>query len=104
MIAYNRTSLDNLYIRNQAQESYDAGCITAEENTKIRTAYPVNFYTPNIFICIGLFLLTVLIAACSLGLLMLMSAGSNDSITFLLIFFGLVCYGALEYVVRKRRH
>jgi hypothetical protein len=104
MIAYNRTSLDNLSIRNQAQEAVESGCITGEENKNIGTAYPVNFYTPNIFICVGLFLLTFLIAACSLGLLMLISAGSSDSVSFLLIFFGLVCYGALEFVVRRRQH
>jgi hypothetical protein len=104
MIAYSRKSLDNLYIRGQAQEAFASGCITGEENAKIGAAYPVDMYTPNIFICFGLFLLTVLIASCSLGLFMLVSAVSSDSYTFLLIFFGLVCYGALEYVVRKRRH
>ncbi len=80
MIAYNRTSLDNLAIRGQAQEAFAAGCITREENTKIAAAYPVDFYTPNIFICVGLFLLTVLITACSLGLFMLVSAGGDDSL------------------------
>ena len=104
MIAYNRTSLDNLYIRDQAKEAFAAGCISGEENTKIGAAHPVNFYTPNYFICVGLFFLTVVIATCSLGLFMLVSAGSSDSYTFLLIFFGLVSYGALEYVVHKRRH
>jgi len=104
MIAYNRTSLDNLAIRNQAQEAFAAGCITREENAKIGAAYPVDFYTPNIFICVGLFLLTVLITACSLGLIMLVNAGGGDSFTVLLLFFGLACYGALEYVVHERQH
>ena len=104
MIAYNRTGLDNLAVRGQTQEAFAAGCISGEENTKIGTAYPVDFYTPNIFICIGLFLLTILIASCSLGLFMLINAGSSESFTALLIFFGLVCYGALEYVIYKRRH
>jgi hypothetical protein len=104
MIAYNRTSLDNLSIRNQTREALAAGCITGEENTEINAAHPVNFYMPNIFICIGLFLLTALIAACSLGLLMLMSAASSGSFTVILIFFGLVCYGALEWVVYQKRH
>jgi len=104
MIAYNRTSLDNLFIRDQAKEAFTAGCIAGEENKNIGVAHPVDFYTPNYFICVGLFLLTVVIAACSLGLFMLISAGGNDSVTVLLIFFGLVCYGTLEYVVHKPRH
>jgi uncharacterized membrane protein YgcG len=104
MIAYNRTSLDNMTIRQQADEAFAAGCITPEENTRIGAAYPIGFYTPNIFICFGLFLLTALIAACSLGLILLIQTGSSGSLTADLIFFGLVCYGALEFVVHKLRH
>ena len=44
-------------IREQGDEAFAAGCITPEENTKIGVAYPLDFYTPNIFICFGLFLL-----------------------------------------------
>jgi hypothetical protein len=104
MIAYNRTNLDNLYTRGQAKEAFTSGCISGEENTKIGAAYPVDLYTPNIFICVGLFLLTIVIAACSLGLFLLISAGNSESFTPLLIVFGLICYGALEYVVHNRRH
>src|ERR1017187_10155654 len=104
MIAYNRTSLDNMTIREQADEALAAGCITPEESTKIGATYPIDFYTPNIFICFGLFLLTVVIAAFSLGLFLLVKAGGSGSFAPLLIFSGLVCYGALEYVVYKRRH
>ena len=55
MIAYNQKGLDNLSIRDQAREAFADGCMTAEENAKIGVAYPVEFYTPNVFICIGLF-------------------------------------------------
>jgi len=91
-------------MREQADEALAGGCITAEENTKIRNAFPVDFYTTNFFICVGLFLLTVVIVTCSLGLLFLISAAGSSSFTPLLIFSGLVCYGALEFVVYKRRH
>ena len=104
MIAYNRTSLDNMAIRKQADEAFDAGCITPEENTKIGATYPVDFYTPNIFICVGLFLLTVVIVVFSLGLLFLITAGGSGSIAPLLIFSFVVCYIALEYTVRDRLH
>ena len=104
MIAYNRTELDNKWIRGQAKDALDKGCITPEENTRIEAAHPVNFYEPNIFICIGLFLLTAFIVLCSLGLLLLISYGSNESITFMLIFSGGVSYAGLEFIIRKRRH
>ena len=37
MIAYNQKSLDNLSVRDQVQDALDAGCISAEENTRIGT-------------------------------------------------------------------
>jgi hypothetical protein len=104
MIAYNRTGLDNMTIRKQAKEAFAAGCITDEENTKIGDSYPVNFYSPNIFICVGLFLLTIVIIACSLGLFLLSDMGNRGAFASLLIFFSLICYAALEYIVYKRRH
>ncbi|HEY2350115.1 MAG TPA: hypothetical protein VGH64_13935, partial [Puia sp.] len=100
MIAYNQKGLDNLFVLDQAQDAVDAGCITAEENAKIREAYPSGFYTPNVFICIGLFVLTTIIASCSLGLFILLSSASSDSsVSKLIIFFGLACYAALEFTV-----
>ena len=105
MIAYNQTGLDNMHIREQADEAFAAGCITPEENTKIRAAHPFDFYTPNIFICIGLFALTLVITICALGMFMLFTArDSNSTMSPILIFYGLACYGALELTVYKLRH
>ena len=104
MIAYNQKSLDNLAVRDQAQDALDAGCISAEENTRISISYPVDFYTPNFFICIGLFILTTIIASCSMGFFILINSGNEHSLNVLIIFFGLICYGALEFTVYKFRH
>ncbi len=101
MIAYNRRSLDNLFIRDQAEQAFTAGCILPGENTKIRVGHPVDLYTPNGFICIGLFLLTVVISVFSLGLFGLL-LGRADSFIGLLIFFSLASYGTLEYIVYRR--
>ncbi|HET7002407.1 MAG TPA: hypothetical protein VFI33_13890 [Puia sp.] len=104
MIAYSQKNLDNLSVRDQVRDALDAGCISAEENTRIRTAYPVDFYMPNFFICIGLFVLTTIIALCSFGFFILINSRSEDSLNVLTIFFGLICYGALEIMVYKFRH
>lgn len=104
MIAYSQKNLDHLSVRDQARDALDAGCISAEENARIRTAYPVDFYTPNFFICIGLFVLTTIIALCSFGFFILINSRSEDSLNVLTIFFGLICYGALELTVYKFRH
>ena len=104
MIAYSQKNLDNLSVRDQAWDALDAGCISAEENKRIRTAYPVDFYTPNFFICIGLFVLTTIIALCSFGFFILINSRNEDSLNVLTFIFGLICYGALELTVYKFRH
>src|SRR5439155_11584357 len=53
---------------------------------------------------IGLFVLTTIIASCSLGFFILINSGGEDSFNVLIIFFGLICYGALEFTVYKFRH
>jgi hypothetical protein len=103
MIAYNRQSLDNRDIQQQANEALAAGIITASEYDRIKEAYPFKFYTPNVFIRGGLLLLTVLAVACGLGLFLLMGVGGGDrAFGFILIIWGLACYGALEFFIQVR--
>src|SRR6478735_5819438 len=104
MIAYSQKNLDSLSVRDQVWDALDSGCISAEENAAIRIAYPVDFYTPNFFICIGLFVLTTIIALCSLGFFILINSHSEDSLNRLIIFFGVICYAALEFTIYKFRH
>ncbi|WP_346320715.1 hypothetical protein [Chitinophaga sp. YIM B06452] len=98
MIAYNTTGLDNAMINDQSETELKRGNITATEMAAIRTAFPEILYTPNFFIRIGLFLLTVVIAICVLGLMMLvMMAGINETTAGgMLLFFGVCAYAFLE--------
>ena len=103
MIAYSRQQLDNRDIQMQAAEAFSKKVITAEEHTRIRESYPYKLYTPNMYIRIGLFLLTILASACSLGLLALMGLVSSDrSAGILLIVFGMMAYGVLELFIHIR--
>ena len=106
MIAYNNEWLGHLDIRKQAAEAFDADCLTKDELTGINNKYPVGFYTPNIFIRIGLFVLTIIIMLFSLGLLALIFHSALDENLFsgLTIFFAILCYVALEYMVRTKNH
>jgi len=104
MIAYNTEGLDNKNIQGQAERALAEHTITSEEHAAILTACPVPFYTPNFFIRIGLFLLTVVIVLCSGGLLTLMVNSIGDSLAILLFFTGLICIGVLEYLVYGKRH
>ena len=105
MIAYNRTWLDNLAARDAIKDAFYANAVSAAEKEAAETIFPVGFYSPNIFIRIGLFILTVVIACFSLGLFSLIFLDSIErSIGGLTIFFGLLSYGALEFFIHTKYH
>ena len=103
MIAHNRQSLDNRDIQEQASDALAKHIITGAEYHRIRETHPFNLYSPNVFIRIGLFLLTVLIVACGLGLSLLIGmGGSEHSIGITMIFWGVAAYVALELFILNR--
>ncbi|HLK30672.1 MAG TPA: hypothetical protein VKT28_18995 [Puia sp.] len=105
MIAYNKQSLDNLYMREQLEDAFLKNQISMEELKKCKEKYPVNLYTPNVFVRIGLFVLTIVIVLFSLGLIgLITSIGGSDSFTGLLIFFAAIAYGVLEFMIRSKKH
>lgn len=106
MLAYNKNALYNLFVRNQTSEAYENGAVTQEEYAAVLAKYPSQFYTPNFFIGIALFLLTVIILIFSLGIfaLMLLGNGSDSMITSLAIFFSVICFIVVEVFIRQRRH
>jgi len=89
MIAYNHSSLENLLTRKETEKAYRKGYISEAEKENIYQAYPVSFYSPNIFVRIGLFILTVVIGLFTLGLLGLLFMNQvEDVIGGLIVFFG----------------
>jgi hypothetical protein len=106
MIAYNNDWLNNLQVQQQLEEAAAKNCISKEEKAAAIAAYSTGFYTPNIFIRTGLFILTVVIALFSIGLmaLTLLEVGGENTFGGLLLFFGTVSYAALELMVRQKHH
>ena len=105
MTAYNYKWLENLYTWNNVEAGYDEKYISYDEREAIKKAYPTDFYTPNFFIRIGLFMLTLIIAAFSFGLLILFFlSGITEVIGNLMIFMAIVMYAMLEFMVKKRYH
>ena len=105
MIAYNHKSLDNLAINEEAAVALHHNLISQEEMEGIAKAYPVNFYSPNLFIRIGLFLLTALIILMVFGLFCLMLVSSSEqSFGILTLIVALLTYGGLEMLIRERNH
>ena len=105
MIAYNEDWLNNLLIREDIDHAFDEKYISKEEQDAIHAKFPVGFYTPNFFIRIGLFIVTLIIMLFSFGLMALVSLNSFEK-TFggLLIFFSIISYGALELLVKNKNH
>ncbi len=104
MIAYNDQLLSNLLVRDGADKASEKKCISQAEKEQVYAAYPAGFYTPNIFVRVGLFILTAVIVFFTLGLFSLLFLDHLDSIGGLFIFFGFVIYGALEFMVNKKHY
>ena len=105
MIAYNKIWLDNLAARDAIKDAFYIDAISAAEKEKAEAIFPVGFYSPNIFIRIGLFILTLVIACFSLGLFSLIFLDSIErSMGGLTIFFGLLSYAALEFFIHTKHH
>jgi uncharacterized membrane protein YgcG len=104
MIAYNKNWLDNLNNREGIESVFSSASISAEEKEKLDSGYPVAFYSPNLFIRIGLFILTAVIAIFTMGIFALISLdGLDRHYYWLIIFTGLLAYAALEYFVREKK-
>jgi hypothetical protein len=102
MIAYNNKWLGNLLIREEAEKAFRKQYISREEIGNIEKAYPAGFYTPNFFVRIGLFILTIVISLFSLGIfLLLFSSAGEQAIGGMLVFFGFLLYAALELMVSR---
>lgn len=105
MLIYTKTSLDNLIIQQQVEEANQMGNLSAEELKAVVAAYPVDLYRPNIFMSVGLFILTCIIVSFSSGLFTLFVYDSRMANTpGFIAFLGLCAYMALELLVKSRKH
>jgi len=105
MKAYRHSDLYNKYVIEQATDALQTSCINSHSYTKILNAYPGKLYTPDYFIRIALGLLTIVAVLFSGLLLWLVSFASLDrEITTLLISLAILCYIALEILVRKKQY
>jgi hypothetical protein len=109
MIAYNREQLENLRIRKFAQSLKDKNVINKITLENIKDAYKVDFYMPDIFIRIALFIFTAIIIAAGLGLILLGSiipSGEEVPAAVFCILYGLTINYVLEriYILAKKNY
>ncbi len=104
MLAYNKNWLDNLRNKEEIESALSSAYISEFEKEKLGSLYPVEFYSPNLFVRIGLFILTAIIAIFTMGIFALISLdGLDRHYYWLIIFTGLLAYAALEYFVREKK-
>ena len=105
MIAYNDTWLKNLQVCREAQRAYTRDYISKTELENIRALFPTGFYSPNIFIRIGLFLLSFIIVLFSFGLIALFIMDAIEKIwAVVALIVGFIVYGVLEMMVQQKNH
>ena len=105
MIAYNKTWLQNISIQEHSVVAPGGFYITQEEQEAIKIAYPAPLYTPNLFIRIGLFILTGIIMIFTFGLLALICLNIIEKAAGgLAVFFGMASFALLEYFIKAKKH
>ena len=103
MCRYNTSTLQNIFINKQSAKAFAEGNINHEQYEDIKSKHPASLYSPNIFVAVGLGLLTLLVvmAAGGLGALLF---GSFFRTGTLFLLFGVLCYVALEIMCGKKNH
>jgi hypothetical protein len=106
MIAYNPIWLDAILIKDQAEQWHDDGLLYPEQWESVQNEYPSPFYSPNIFVRIGLaiFCLVLLIAAIGLTAL-LTSPDSTAGVGMLCLLASACCFVLLEvWIIPTAKH
>jgi len=97
--AYNIDSLNNLTVLRKAKQYWKSGMITKEQWVNIQVAYKSDFFSPNVFIRILLFIATF-VALCGVTALLAIPFISiaEDAIFILCIIYGIGSFVLLDLV------
>ena len=106
MIAYNQEWLDALLTKDAAREWHKKGLLSDEKWQTIQERRPSNFYSPNVFIRIGLAIFCMILLFAALGLaFMFMTPDSSTGAALFSFFWGAVWIVLLEsWAIRSARH
>ncbi|MBK8194836.1 MAG: hypothetical protein IPK76_17090 [Lewinellaceae bacterium] len=106
MIAYDRKSLDAQQTVEYAELWRKKGLFSEEKWQQIREQHPSGFYSPNVFVRIGLAVFCVVMLLAIVGLTgLILSPDSSESVALLGMLFGSACLFMLEVqLIRNKRH
>lgn len=101
MTIYNKTTLHNIFIKKQAAQAYAEGYLDKETLGKISAEHPSDLYTPNVFVSVGLGLLTSLVVLAATGIFFLLFNSIQSPLMFVM---ALACYAAIEMITGSKKH
>lgn len=103
MLTHKRAHLEALARHRAVRRWADDGLIGKEASAALLARFPQPFYSPNVFIRIGLFAFGLVCAASGLGLAFLTQAGRSreTGIGILLLIYGALCLGLRERLARR---
>lgn len=105
MSAYPENQMYNMLVRQNADEAFDSAILSMESYQEINENHACNFYSPNLFVAIGIGLLTVVTTIMiTLLLILLSSISSTSGFIGVCTLMAMLCYGMLEYLVNSRHH
>jgi len=106
MIAYNTTWLDALLTKETARKWYGKGLLSEEKWQMIQEKNPSDFYTPNVFLRIGLAIFTLILLIAAGGFIgMVLEPSSEIGFSLFCLFCGGVCMVVLERrIIQQGRH
>ncbi len=106
MIAYDKTGLDALRTLDATQEWHRKGLLSDEKWQEIQAHYLPKFYSPNVFVRIGLGIFTLILLISSMGMAYMIAGTSSETSSAMLCFlFGILTFVALEkWAIGTARH
>lgn len=108
MKAYNPLWSENDLIQKTAQKWLKQGFLSKEQSSEIEKNYPHDYYDPNVFLKIGLFIFTILATGFSIGIMSIFLVGiyENNLIAAAIIqslIIGGIFFFLLENLIKSRQ-
>lgn len=108
MKAYNPLWSENDFIQKTAQKWLKQGFLSKEQSSEIEKNYAHEYYDPNIFLKIGLFIFTILAAGFSIGIMSIFFVGIyennlNAAAVIQSLMIGGVFFFLLENLIKGRQ-
>ena len=108
MKAYNSLWSENDFIQKTAQKWLKQGFLSKEQSSEIEKSYPHDYYDPNVFLKIGLFVFTILAASVSVSLMSIFfisiyETNLNAAFVIQSLIIGGVFFLLLENLIKGRK-